>query len=213
GDGDTGPNTGGMGAYSPASVLTPALAARALDEIVKPTIAAMAAAGTPFEGVLYAGLMLTPTGPRRIEYNARFGDPECQVLMARLESDVLDLLLATCDGRLDAAAPVWRDGAALTVVMAAEGYPGTPVKGTEIAGIAAAEATGALVFHAGTVRGADGVLRADGGRVLGVTARGKTVSAAASAAYAAVDCIDWPGGFCRRDIGKTAIAAEKTGTS
>ena len=209
GDGDTGPNTGGMGAYSPAAVLTPELAARALDEIVKPTIKAMAAAGTPFQGVLYAGLMLTPTGPKLIEYNARFGDPECQVLMSRLDSDLLDLLLATCDGTLGDAAPVWSDDAALVVVMAAEGYPGTPTKGTEIRGIDAAEATGAVVFHAGTVRGADGVLRADAGRVLGVTARGKTVSDAAVAAYAAVDRIDWPGGFCRRDIGKQAIAAEK----
>ena len=212
GDGDTGPNTGGMGAYSPAAVLTPELAARALDEIVKPTIKAMAAAGTPFQGVLYAGLMLTPTGPKLIEYNARFGDPECQVLMSRLDSDLLDLLLATCDGTLGDAAPVWSDDAALVVVMAAEGYPGTPTKGTEIRGIDAAEATGAVVFHAGTVRSADGVLRADAGRVLGVTARGKTVSDAAVAAYAAVDKIDWPGGFCRRDIGKQAIAAEKMGT-
>jgi phosphoribosylamine--glycine ligase len=209
GDGDTGPNTGGMGAYSPAAVLTPTLAARALEEIVKPTIKAMADAGTPFQGVLYAGLMLTPTGPRLIEYNARFGDPECQVLMMRLQSDLLDLLLATCDATLADAKPVWRDDAALVVVMAADGYPGVPVKGTPIEGIAAAEATGAVVFHAGTVRGADGVLRADGGRVLGVAALGATVTAAAANAYAAVDKIDWPGGFCRRDIGKAAIAAEQ----
>jgi len=212
GDGDTGPNTGGMGAYSPAAVLTPALAARALDEIVKPTIAAMAAAGTPFQGVLYAGLMLTPDGPKLIEYNARFGDPECQVLMARLDSDLLELLLATCDGTLADAAPRWSEDAALVVVMAAQGYPGVPVKGTVIDGVDAAQATGATVFHAGTVRGADGVLRADGGRVLGVTARAKTVSLAAKAAYAAVDKIDWPGGFCRRDIGKLAIATEDLGT-
>jgi phosphoribosylamine--glycine ligase len=213
GDGDTGPNTGGMGAYSPAAVLTPELAARALDEIVKPTIKAMADSGTPFQGVLYAGLMLTPTGPKLIEYNARFGDPECQVLMARLDSDLLELLLATCDGTLAAVTPRWSDDAALVVVMAADGYPGVPRKGTAITGIDAAEATGAVVFHAGTVRGADGVLRADGGRVLGVTGRGKSVSHAANSAYAAVDKIEWPGGFCRRDIGKQAIAAEQLGTT
>jgi phosphoribosylamine---glycine ligase len=209
GDGDTGPNTGGMGAYSPAAVLTPDLEQRALDEIVLPTIRAMADAGTPFQGVLYAGLMLTPTGPKLIEYNARFGDPECQVLMMRLESELLALLLACCDGTLADAKPVWRKEAALVVVMAADGYPGVPRKGTEIKGVTDAEATGAVVFHAGTKRGPSGALRADGGRVLGVGARGANVTAAAANAYAAVDKIDWPGGFCRRDIGKAAIAAEK----
>ena len=204
-DGDTGPNTGGMGAYSPAAVLTPELAQRALDEIVLPTVAAMAAAGTPFEGVLYAGLMLTPDGPKLIEYNARFGDPECQVLMARLDSDLLELLGAVADGTLTDTQVRWKPDAALVVVMAADGYPGTPRRGTEIRGVEAAEATGALVFHAGTVRGPDGTLRADGGRVLGVTGLGATVSQAAKAAYAGVDKIDWPGGFWRRDIGRQAI--------
>ena len=204
-DGDNGPNTGGMGAYSPAAVLTPDLEARALAEIVRPTVAAMAAAGTPFQGVLYAGLMLTADGPKLIEYNVRFGDPECQVLMTRLGSDLLDLLLATCDGTLADAAPVWRDDAALCVVMAADGYPGVPRTGTPIAGIAAAEATGATVFHAATAPGPDGVLIASGGRVLGVTATGASVAQAAAAAYAGVDEIDWPGGFCRRDIGHQAI--------
>ena len=203
GDGDTGPNTGGMGAVAPAPALTPALEARALTEIVAPTVAAMAAMGTPFTGVLFAGLMLTPTGPQLIEYNVRFGDPECEVLMLRLESDLLDLLLATCDGTLAAAKPVWRNQAAVTVVMAAENYPGPPVTGTVIAGIDAAEATGAIVFHAGTQRRDDGALIAAGGRVLAVTARGGGVGEARAAAYAAVNAIDWPGGFCRRDIGGT----------
>ena len=207
-DGDTGPNTGGMGAYSPAAVLTPELARRALDEIVLPTVEAMAAAGTPFQGVLYAGLMLTPEGPKLIEYNARFGDPECQVLMARLDSDLLDLLGAVADGTLADAQVGWKPEAALVVVMAADGYPGTPRKGTEIQGVEAAERTGALIFHAGTARGADGTLRAEGGRVLGITGLGTTVSQAAKAAYAGVDKIDWPGGFCRRDIGRQAMDGE-----
>ncbi len=200
GDGDTGPNTGGMGAVSPAPALTAALQARAMTEIVEPTIAAMAAMGTPFQGVLYAGLMLTPTGPQLIEYNVRFGDPECQVLMLRMDSDLLELLLATCDGTLAAAKPVWRDEVAVTVVMAADGYPGTPQTGTPIAGLEAAEAAGAIVFQAGTAL-ADGQLVAAGGRVLAVSALGSKVGVARSRAYAAVDKIDWPGGFCRRDIG------------
>ena len=204
-DGDTGPNTGGMGAYSPAAVLTPALETRALAEIVRPTVAAMAAAGTPFQGVLYAGLMLTAEGPKLIEYNVRFGDPECQVLMARLDSDLLELLLATCDGTLAEVSPAWRDDAALCVVMAADGYPGSPRTGSVIRGIAAAEASGATVFHAATARAADGSLIAAGGRVLGVTATGASVAQAAAAAYAGVDEIDWPGGFRRRDIGHQAI--------
>ena len=201
GDGDNGPNTGGMGAVSPAPALTPELERRALTEIIEPTVAAMRAMGTPFTGVLFAGLMLTPAGPQLIEYNVRFGDPECEVLMLRLDSDLLDLLLATCDGSLTDARPVWRDAAAVTVVMAAENYPGLPVTGTVIAGIEAAEATGATVFHAGTARRDDGALIASGGRVLAVTALGRDVGEARTAAYAGVDKIDWPGGFCRRDIG------------
>ena len=205
GDGDTGPNTGGMGAYSPAAVLTPDLLDRSMREIVEPTVRAMAEAGTPFRGVLYAGLMLTPTGPQLIEYNVRFGDPECEVLMLRLESDLVELLLATCHGGLAELRPVWREDAALTVIMAAKGYPVDPQTGTEIAGIEAAEATGATVFHAGTRRRSDGSLVASGGRVLAVTALGKDVGEAQGAAYAAVDMIDWPGGFCRRDIGRQAV--------
>lgn len=200
-DGDMGPNTGGMGAVSPAPALTPALQARAMREIVEPTVAAMAAAGMPFQGVLYAGLMLTPTGPQLIEYNVRFGDPECEVLMARLDSDLVELLLATCDGDLSGVTPRWQGGAAVTVVMAAEGYPGTPRRGTRIDGIAAAEATGAIVFHAGTAL-QDGALVAAGGRVLAVTATGQDVGEARARAYAGVDKVEWPGGFCRRDIGE-----------
>jgi len=207
GDGDTGPNTGGMGAYSPAPVLTPELQERAMREIVEPTARAMASAGMPFHGVLYAGLMLTAEGPKLIEYNARFGDPECQVLMARLDSDLLDILLAVADGQLWEIKPRWKPDTALVVVMAAKGYPGTPRKGSEIAGIDAAEATGATVFHAGTKRDGDRLL-ADGGRVLGVTALGNNVTEAQARAYRAVDQIDWPGGFCRRDIGWRAVERE-----
>ncbi len=207
-DGDLGPNTGGMGAYSPAPVLTPALTERAMAEIVRPTVAALAARGTPFRGVLYAGLMITEKGPELIEYNVRFGDPECQVLMPRLESDLLDLLLRCATGRLAGAVPQWRDGTALTVVMAAEGYPGEPRKGTRIRGLAEAEATGATVFHAGTALAGDGALIANGGRVLAVTASGATAAEAQRRAYAAVDRIDWPEGFCRRDIGWRAVARE-----
>ncbi len=201
GDGDTGPNTGGMGAVSPAPALTAELEARALTEIVAPTVAAMAAMGTPFVGVLFAGLMLTPTGPQLIEYNVRFGDPECEALMVRLDSDLIDLLLATSEGRLAHIRPVWRDGASVTVVMAASGYPAEPVTGSVIAGIDAATATGTIVFHAGTAHRADGAVVASGGRVLAVTAMGATVGEARAAAYAGVDAIDWPGGFARRDIG------------
>ena len=210
GEGDSGPNTGGMGAYSPARVLTPELERRALDEIVRPTVTAMAAAGTPFSGVLYAGLMLTADGPKLIEYNARFGDPECQVLMARLESDLLPILLAVATGTLagygDAA---WRDAVALTVVLAANGYPGTPATGGAIDGIDAATATGALVFQAGTRRPETGTgagIVAAGGRVLAVTALGDTIGAARDAAYRGVDAIHFPTGFCRRDIGWREIA-------
>ncbi|MBV8972125.1 MAG: phosphoribosylamine--glycine ligase [Sphingomonadaceae bacterium] len=200
GDGDTGSNTGGMGAVSPAPALTPALERRALAEIVAPTIATMAAMGTPFTGVLFAGLMLTADGPQLIEYNVRFGDPECEALMVRLESDLLDLLLAASEGRLADTRPAWREGASVTVIMAAEGYPAAPITGSVIGGVEAAEATGAVVFHAGTSRRDDGALVASGGRVLAVTATGRDVGGARRAAYAAVDSIDWPGGFCRRDI-------------
>jgi phosphoribosylamine--glycine ligase len=208
GDGDTGPNTGGMGAYSPARVLTPDLEARALKEIVAPTIATLAAEGMPYSGVLYAGLMLTADGPKLIEYNARFGDPECQVLMMRLDSDLFPLLLAIAQGRLaEAAAPIFSDDVALTVVMAAAGYPGTPETGGTIGGLEAAEASGAKIFQAGT-KLADGQLVASGGRVLAVTARGTDVRAAQIAAYRAVGAIDFPTGFCRRDIGWREIARE-----
>ena len=178
GDGDTGPNTGGMGAYSPAPALTPELEARAVAEILKPAIAGMAAEGRPFKGVLYAGLMLTQTGPRLVEFNVRFGDPETQVLVMRLKSDLLTALLAARDGTLDRVTLRWAEGAALTVVMAAEGYPGTPRAGTEIKGLEAlADAKGAKVFHAATVRNGGRIL-ADGGRVLAVTAPGATIAAA-----------------------------------
>ncbi len=207
-DGDHGPNTGGMGAYSPAPVMTAEMTERAMAEIVRPTVAALAARGTPFQGVLFAGLMITAKGPELIEYNVRFGDPECQVLMPRLESDLLDLLLRCATGHLAGAVPRWRDETALAVVMAADGYPGEPRKGTVIGGLAAAEATGATVFHAGTALAGDGTLVANGGRVLGVTASGATAAEAQQRAYAAVDRIDWPGGFCRRDIGWRAVARE-----
>jgi phosphoribosylamine--glycine ligase len=209
GDGDTGPNTGGMGAYSPARVLTPELERETLTRIIAPTVKAMADAGTPYSGVLYAGLMLTEDGPRLIEYNCRFGDPECQVLMLRLQSDLVELLSAVADNRLAAIAPPdFSPDPALTVVMAANGYPGTPVKGGMIADIALAQAHGAKVFHAGTIRDDQGVLRASGGRVLNVSARGATVRAARDLAYDAVDAIDFADGFCRRDIGWREIARE-----
>jgi len=208
GEGDTGPNTGGMGAYSPARVLTPLLEGEAIERIVAPTVRAMREAGTPYSGVLYAGLMLTRDGPKLIEYNCRFGDPECQVLMLRLESDLVDLLSACAENRLAAAdSPKFASDTALTVVMAARGYPGTPVKGATIAGLDAAEATGAKVFHAGTAE-RDGQLIASGGRVLSVTARGRSVREAQAAAYAAVDAIDFEEGFCRRDIGWREVARE-----
>ena len=201
GEGDTGPNTGGMGAYSPARVLTPALEAQAMREIIEPTVATMAKDGMPFSGVLYAGLMLTKQGPKLIEYNARFGDPECQVLLTRFEGDLAQLLFAVAEGRLtDIGEALFSDDVAMVVVMAADGYPGTPHTGGAIRGIDAAEATGATVFHAGTRREGD-TLVASGGRVLGVTARGTDIAAAQAAAYRAVDAIDFPTGFCRRDIG------------
>jgi phosphoribosylamine--glycine ligase len=206
GDGDTGPNTGGMGAYSPASILTPALERRVMAEIVRPTVAALAEAGTPFSGILYAGLMLTDEGPKLVEYNVRFGDPECQALMLRLDSDLLALMFACARGELaDAPPPRFSKDAALVVVMAAEGYPEAPRTGGAIAGL---DQPTAKVFHAGTaLKG--GKLVSAGGRVLGVTARGKTVAEAQRAAYAAVDGIDFPTGFCRRDIGWREIARKK----
>jgi phosphoribosylamine--glycine ligase len=205
GDGDTGPNTGGMGAYSPARVLTPELEARVMAEIVRPSIAGMAAAGTPFSGVLFAGLMLTDTGPQLIEYNVRFGDPECQVLMMRLDEDLLPILHAAATAKLEDRPIRWKDEAALTVVIAAEGYPDAPQTGGTIAGIATAEATGARVFHAGTRNEAQGLV-SSGGRVLAVTASAPTVAEAQAAAYRAVNAIDFPTGFCRRDIGWREVA-------
>ncbi len=210
GDGDTGPNTGGMGAYSPAPVMTPALVRRAMDEIILPTVRGMAARGTPFRGVLYAGLMITADGPKLIEYNTRFGDPETQVLVMRLKSDLLAALLAASDGVLGTFDLRWSDDVALTVVMASKGYPGAYEKGTEIRGLDAAGAVeGVEIFHAGTEL-RDGRLLATGGRVLNVTARGRTVAEAQARAYAAIDLIDWPGGFCRHDIGWRALAAERS---
>lgn len=209
GDGDTGPNTGGMGAYSPARVLTPELERQVIDTIITPTVATMAAEGMPYSGVLYAGLMLTDQGPKLIEYNARFGDPECQVLMMRFDGDLVDLFLSVAQGTLAEQGPVQlADRTALTVVMAANGYPGTPEKGGAIQGIDAAQARGAMVFHAGTVQ-QGGALVANGGRVLNVTATGDSVGAAQAAAYAAVDAIDFPTGFCRRDIGWREVAREQ----
>ncbi|MDP2803851.1 MAG: phosphoribosylamine--glycine ligase [Phreatobacter sp.] len=208
GDGDTGPNTGGMGAYSPAPVMTPTLVERTMAEIIRPTLAAMKARGRPFKGVLFAGLMITAEGPKLIEYNCRFGDPECEVLMMRLKDDLLTLLLGAADGQLKTMSARWYDEAALTVVMAAKGYPGTPEKGTVIRGIERARALGGVeVFHAGTAL-KDGEVVAAGGRVLAVTATGRTVTEAQETAYRAVDLIDWPGGFCRRDIGWQAVARE-----
>ena len=211
GDGDTGPNTGGMGAYSPALVLTPELERRAMAEIVEPTVAALAAAGTPYVGVLYAGLMLTDEGPKLVEYNCRFGDPECQVLMLRFTGDFAALLHAVATGGLaEHGSIAFSDRVALTVVMAACGYPGTPVKGGRIAGVAAAEADGAILFHAGTALH-DGQLVSSGGRVLAVTATGTSVAQAQARAYAAVDALDFPDGFCRRDIGWREVERERRG--
>ncbi|MGD9740155.1 MAG: phosphoribosylamine--glycine ligase [Bauldia sp.] len=202
GDGDTGPNTGGMGAISPAPALTSALVEEAMATIVRPTIAEMARRGTPFRGVLYAGLMLTADGPKLIEYNVRFGDPECQVLMRRLDSDLAEILLAVATGRLAGEAPEWSDGAAVTVVMAARGYPGSYEKGTAIRGIGAANGiAGVTVFHAGTKLGPDGGVIANGGRVLNVTATGMDAEEARRRAYGAVAAIDWPEGTFRSDIG------------
>ena len=205
GDGDTGPNTGGMGAYSPAPVLTDAIQRQAMTEIVLPTLAEMARRGTPYQGILYAGLMIEQGRARLVEYNCRFGDPEAQVLMMRLGAQALDLLLACAEGQLDHAQVNWADDHALTVVMAANGYPGSYGKGSRIKGLETLpEDSRHMVFHAGTVA-RDGAILANGGRVLNVTARGDTLSAARDAAYAMVDAVDWPEGFCRRDIGWRAL--------
>jgi len=205
-DGDHGPNTGGMGAYSPAPVLDDAMQKRVMDDIITPTVEAMAKEGKPYKGVLFAGLMIGEEGPKVIEFNCRFGDPECQPIMARLQSDALEMLLAAAKGQLDKIKLKWDPRVALTVVMAAEGYPGAYAKGSEIKGVGEAEAMDDVeVFHAGTVMGADGALLANGGRVLGVTALGDTVKEAQQRAYQAVDKIDWPKGFCRRDIGWRAV--------
>jgi phosphoribosylamine--glycine ligase len=212
-DGDKGPNTGGMGAYSPAPIMTADMNKRVMDEIVLPTVRAMKALGAPYKGVLFAGLMITASGPQLIEFNVRFGDPECQVLMLRLMSDLAPALMAACDGQLKNFDLRWHDEAALTVVMAAKGYPGPYAKGSLIEGLDdAAQVEGVEIFHAGTILDktrADGSrILANGGRVLNICARGKNVREAQARAYAAVDKIKWPGGFCRRDIGWRAIARE-----
>ncbi len=205
GDGDTGPNTGGMGAYSPAPILTEALQQQVMAQIVRPTVAEMAARGMPFQGVLYAGLMIRDGRARLVEYNVRFGDPECQVLMMRLGAQVLDLLLACAEGRLAETAVNWADDHALTVVMAANGYPGQYEKGCIIKGLDnLCESSFQMTFHAGTAS-QDGAIIATGGRVLACTGRGATLAEAHQRAYAQVDAIDWRGGFCRRDIGWRAL--------
>ena len=207
GDGDRGPNTGGMGAYSPAPAATAVIEAEIMGEIIRPTVAAMAREGRPFKGVLYAGVMLTSAGPKLLEYNVRFGDPECQVLCLRLMSDLLPALVASHDGLLDQFDLRWLPETALSVVMAAKGYPGAYRKGSEIQGVEqAAKLPGVTVFHAATRRGEDGRLLAEGGRVLNVSAIGGSIAEARARAYRAVDLIDWPDGFCRRDIGWRALA-------
>ena len=208
GEGDVGPNTGGMGAYSPAPVMTQDLIDATMTRIIEPTVRGLAEAGTPFRGVLYAGLMITEEGPKLVEYNARFGDPETQVLMPRLTSDIVPILLEIAKGALETNSVDWTDEAAATVVMASNGYPGSYDKGSPIRGAdVAADKTGAVVFHAGTER-KDDQLVATGGRVLNVTALGGSVTEAVRNAYEAVDLIDWPGGFCRRDIGWRALERE-----
>jgi phosphoribosylamine--glycine ligase len=210
-DGDKGPNTGGMGAYSPAAVMTEAMCARVMEEMIRPTLRALTAMGSPYKGVLFAGVMITKDGPKLIEYNARFGDPECQVLMLRMMSDILPALIACADGQLKNFSLRWFDDAALTVIMATKGYPGEYGKGSRIRGLDdAAKVEGAEIFHAGTIL-KDGHLLANGGRVLNVCATGKTVTEAQRRAYAAVDKIDWPEGFCRRDIGWQAVERERAG--
>ena len=207
-DGDRGPNTGGMGAYSPAPVMTDAMMERTRAEIIEPTVRRMRERGTPFTGVLYAGIMVTDTGPKLIEYNVRFGDPECQVLMMRLKTDIVDLLEATARGDLKGVTPLWRDEVALTVVLATKGYPVSAVKGSVIKGADGQDSDTLRVFHAGTARNGRHLV-ANGGRVLNITALGSSVAEAQARAYAAVDRVDWPEGFCRRDIGWRAIEREK----
>jgi len=207
-DGEKGPNTGGMGTYSPAPVLTEETTARANADLVVPAFAGIAAEGSPYRGVLFCEMMVTREGPKLVEFNARFGDPECQVLMLRLESDLLPYLMAAAIGALDAEpAPVWRDEVAICVVLAAEGYPGAPVTGVEISGAEADFGPDVVVFHAGTRRREDGALLSAGGRVLNICARGESLAEARDRAYAVVDQIGFPGGFCRRDIGWRAMAA------
>ena len=209
GEGDTGPNTGGMGAYSPPPGFTPTLAAGVMERIVHPVLAEMARRGTPFRGVLFVGLMLTGDGAKVIEFNVRFGDPECQALLLRLKSDLLPALLAACDGELRHFDLRWGDAPSIAVVMAARGYPTAPQTGSVIRNLdAAAAVPGAMVFHAGTARSADGALLAAGGRVLTVCATGETLRLARDAAYAAARAVDWPEGFCRRDIGWRALVTE-----
>jgi phosphoribosylamine--glycine ligase len=211
-DHDEGPNTGGMGAYSPTPFVTPEIHDQIMSRIILPTVAGMKKRGTPFRGILYAGVMLTEQGPKLFEYNVRFGDPECQVLMLRMMSDIVPAFLASCDGELKHFDLRWYDEPALTVVMAAKGYPGDYTKGTRIAGLDdAANIEGAEIFHAGTVA-KDGQILANGGRVLNVCASGKTVSEAQQRAYQAVDRIQWPEGFCRHDIGWQAVEQEKAGS-
>jgi phosphoribosylamine---glycine ligase len=209
-DHDQGPNTGGMGAYSPAPVMSAEMTRRTMDEIVLPTVAAMRQMGAPFKGVLFAGLMITADGPKLIEYNTRFGDPECQVMMLRLMSDLVPALIASRDGQLKNFDLRWYDEAALVVVMATNGYPGNYGKGSVIGGLDAAAAMDDVqIFHAGT-KTDGGRITANGGRVLGVAATGSSVREAQARAYAAVDRIDWPGGFCRRDIGYLAVERERS---
>jgi phosphoribosylamine--glycine ligase len=206
GDGDTGPNTGGMGAYSPPPAFTDAMRDEVMARVVNPVLAEMSRRGAPFRGVLFVGLMLTATGPRVIEFNVRFGDPECQALMMRLKSDLLPALVASAKGDLSGVSLEWSEDPSLVVVMAARGYPGTVKKGEPIGGLEKAAAVpGVRVFHAGTARGADGSVVASGGRVLGIGATAPDLLAAREAAYAAVDALDWPGGFCRRDIAHRAL--------
>jgi phosphoribosylamine--glycine ligase len=202
-----------MGAYAPTPIIGDAMADRIMAEIIQPTVDAMAARGTPFKGVLFAGLMIDDAGPKVLEFNVRFGDPECQVLMLRLDADLLDLLEAAAMGRLaDVETPRWRPETALVVVMAARGYPGAYEKGTAIGGLEAAGAISNMeIFHAGTRLDPDGTIVATGGRVLGVTALGTTVAQARTRAHAAIDVLYWPEGFCRRDIGWRAIEREQAG--
>jgi len=206
-DGDKGPNTGGMGAYSPAPIFTDKVRDQTMEQIILPTLRGMKAEGNPFVGVLFAGLMITPAGPKLIEFNVRFGDPECQTMMRRLTSDFAPVLLAAAKGELAAAPPLeWDARPAVTVVYAAQGYPDEPLKGSVIRGVPQADTVpDVVVFHAGTRMDSDGLLRADGGRVLNVTATGATLQDAVNSAYAGVNRIDWPGGFCRRDIAWRAL--------